>query len=67
MKQYPEAKGVEGMLLVRIDAPMYFANVQVHPHHKNECMTNLVLRARAQHMLVNREECAPCNCLVAVS
>ena len=27
VKQYPEAKEQEGMLLVRIDSPIYFANV----------------------------------------
>ena len=27
VKQYPEAEPVDGMLLMRIDAPMYFANV----------------------------------------
>jgi MFS superfamily sulfate permease-like transporter len=28
LKQYPEAEPVAGMAVVRIDAPMYFANVQ---------------------------------------
>ena len=27
VKQYPEARQVEGLLLLRIDAPLYFANV----------------------------------------
>ncbi|KAK9915884.1 hypothetical protein WJX75_005651 [Coccomyxa subellipsoidea] len=27
VKQYPEAREVEGMLLLRVDAPLYFANV----------------------------------------
>lgn len=27
IRQYPEAQNVEGMLLLRIDAPLYFANV----------------------------------------
>ena len=27
MKQYPEATEVDGMLLLRIDAALYFANV----------------------------------------
>ena len=27
MKQYPEARQVDGLLLLRIDAPLYFANV----------------------------------------
>jgi len=27
VNQYPEAEGVDGMLLVRIDSPIYFANV----------------------------------------
>ena len=27
MKQYPEAKQLEGILIVRVDAPIYFANV----------------------------------------
>lgn len=27
MKQYPEARELEGLLLLRVDAPLYFANV----------------------------------------
>ena len=27
VKQYPEARQVDGLLLLRIDAPLYFANV----------------------------------------
>ena len=27
VKQYPEAQQVDGLLLLRIDAPLYFANV----------------------------------------
>lgn len=27
VKQYPEATQVDGMLLMRIDSPIYFANV----------------------------------------
>ena len=27
VKQYPEARSVDGLLLIRIDAPLYFANV----------------------------------------
>ncbi len=27
MKQYPEAMQVDGMLMMRIDSPIYFANV----------------------------------------
>lgn len=27
VRQYPEAETVDGMLLLRIDAPLYFANV----------------------------------------
>lgn len=27
VKQYPEAKQLEGILIVRVDAPIYFANV----------------------------------------
>lgn len=27
IKQYPEAKQVDGLLIVRIDAPLFFANV----------------------------------------
>eukprot|EP01023_Acetabularia_acetabulum_P017954 TRINITY_DN19038_c0_g1_i2.p1 TRINITY_DN19038_c0_g1~~TRINITY_DN19038_c0_g1_i2.p1 ORF type:complete len:768 (-),score=144.29 TRINITY_DN19038_c0_g1_i2:2692-4830(-) len=28
IKQYPEARAIEGILLVRVDSPIYFANVQ---------------------------------------
>jgi len=28
IKQYPEAKPVDGILILRVDAPLYFANVQ---------------------------------------
>lgn len=27
MKQYPDAKQIDGMLVMRIDSPIYFANV----------------------------------------
>ena len=27
MKQYPDAKQIDGLLVMRIDAPIYFANV----------------------------------------
>ncbi len=28
MKQYPDAEQVDGILIVRLDAPLYFANTR---------------------------------------
>jgi MFS superfamily sulfate permease-like transporter len=38
VKQYPEAQQYPGILAVRIDAPLYYANVPVRPQAQHATM-----------------------------
>lgn len=49
VKQYPEAEQMDGILLVRLDAALYFANVQY-------------IRERIEHYQERWQVCLPsCN------
>ncbi|DBA70951.1 TPA: hypothetical protein ACH3X2_011394 [Trebouxia sp. C0005] len=53
VNQYPEAEGVDGMLLVRIDSPIYFANVAPirNALMKFQKRAEIQLSARARKLL----------------
>ena len=53
VKQYPEAELVDGMLLLRIDAPLYFANVNPVRDALSRHEARALQRARTNNQVIN--------------